>query len=143
MQNVFEYLKKIQDLLEQIENITDNQMTILVGDLQNIEEENRALEFIEEMVSCKDELITELAETEGYFQQAYDKQKEQLIKSNAIKELKVQVQHILHLKEEIARKEQQNMLIMQNHSKKKIDKMTIAPSSNQVVAAYKKQQGKS
>ena len=143
MQNVFEYLKKIQDLLEQIENITDNQMTILVGDLQNIEEENRALEFIEEMVGCKDELITELAEIEGYFQQAYDRQKEQLIKSNAIKELKAQVQHILHLKEEIARKEQQNMLIMQNHSKKKIDKMTIAPSSNQVVAAYKKQQGKS
>ncbi|MBE6024116.1 MAG: hypothetical protein E7231_13110 [Cellulosilyticum sp.] len=143
MHEVFEYLSKIQLLLEQIENITDNQTTILVGDLQTIEEENNALEFIEQMVNCKDELIVELSKVEACFQEEYEKQREQLIKSNKIKDLKTQVERILVLKDEITRKEQQNMVIMQNFSKKKIDRMTISPSSNQVAAAYKKQQLKS
>ena len=113
MQDVFNYLNQIREFLEQIDNITDNQMTILVGDLQNIEEENRALELIEDMVDCKDELISELTQVEEHFQKEYDKHRETLIKTNQMNVLKEQVQHILKLKEEIASKEYKNMLIMQ------------------------------
>ncbi|MBP3889378.1 MAG: hypothetical protein J6F30_17270 [Cellulosilyticum sp.] len=143
MQDVFNYLNQIREFLEQIDNITDNQMTILVGDLQNIEEENSALELIEDMVNCKDELISDLTQVEEYFQREYDKHRETLIKNNKINVLKGQVQHILQLKEEIARKEHKNMLIMQKNSNKRIDRVIISPSSNQVVEAYKKQQRKS
>ncbi len=142
MQNVFNYLNQIQELLIQIDNITDNQMTILVGDLQNLEEENKALELIEDMVSCKDEIISELTKVEEYFQQAYDQNREILIKTKQINVLKKQVQYILELKNEIASKEQKNMMIMQKHSKKRIDRVTISPTSNQVVQAYQKQQRK-
>ena len=142
MQDVFNYLSQIREFLEQINNITDNQMTILVGDLQNIEEENRALELIEDMVACKDELISELTQVEAHFQKEYDKHRDILIKNNQMNVLKEQVQYILKLKEEIANKEYKNMLIMQKNSNKRIDRVTISPSSNQVVAAYKKQQRK-
>lgn len=142
MQEVFHYLSRIQELLEQIVNITDNQMTILVGDMQNLEEENSALELIEDMVNCKEGLIGELTQVEACFQNLYDQYREELIKTNKINVLKGQVEHILQLKEEITRKEHENMLIMQNNSNKKIDKVTISPNSNQVLEAYKKQQRK-
>lgn len=140
MQSVFEYLNRIQDLLEQIDTITQNQMTILIGDKENLEVENMALSLIEEMVECKDKAITELTIAEHAFQNTYDINKEALVESGEIKHVKEQVEKILVLKEEITRREQQNMLILHNQSNKKIEKLKVPPNSNQVAAAYKKQQ---
>lgn len=140
MQSVFKYLNRIQELLEQIDTITQNQMTILIGDKENLELENRALSLVEEMVECKDKIITELTTAEEAFQNVYDINKEALVGSGEIKHVKEQVEKILVMKEEITKREQQNMLILHNQSKKKIEKQKVLPNSNQVAAAYKKQQ---
>ena len=139
MHCVFEHLERIKDLLAQIDTITENQTTILLSNQNDFNEENLALDIMEQMVECKESVINELVEEEAAFQKAYDRYKSQLIQSGEIGKLKKVIASIMKMKEEITRKEQQNMLILQNSSRK-IEKVRVSPSSQQIVAAYKKQQ---
>ena len=142
MKNVFEALRKIQELLNQINNITVNQATILLEHLTYSNEDEQCINMIQEMVNYKDEVITELERVEQQFQQIYAAEKEELINNGQIKNVKKCVEEILNLKEDIVQREKENMRIMLMKSQK-AEKVTKLPISHeQVIAAYKKQQSK-
>lgn len=144
MQSLFDCLNKIQELLQQIHDITENQTTILTSSIQADEEVvDDTLSMIEEMVDYKDELINLLTEAERTFQGIYNDHREEIIQSKQMKLVKSEVEKVLKLKDEITKKEQKNVLLLQGQSRKRIERVKVTPNKNQVVAAYRKQQNKS
>lgn len=144
MQSLFDYLNKIQELLQQIHDITENQTTILTSSVYVDEDvTDGTLSMMEEMIDYKDELINLLTEAEQNFQGVYNAYREEIIQSKQMKLLKSEVEKVLKLKDEITKKEQKNVLLLQNQSRKRVERVEVIPNKNQVVAAYRKQQNKS
>lgn len=138
MNQTMTYLKQIESLLEQIENITQNQTTVLLHQLDEDKEE--ALSYIEEMVNFKDKVIGELTEAEAAFQSGYHSCKEELISSGLIREVKNSVAKILETKERITRQEQNNLHLLNNKVGSKPERVEIRPNAYQVLSAYKQNQ---
>ena len=138
MNTILTYLNQIESLLEQIENMTQNQTTILLHQLGS--EEGKALNVIEEIVGYKDEVIQELTQVEVLFQESYQKHREALIQSTLIKEVKERVARILETKERITRQEQNNLRLLTSKISSRPEKVEIKPSAQCVANAYKKNQ---
>ena len=141
MNTILTYLSRIESLLEQIETMTQNQTTILLHQLDSKEDE--ALNIIEEIVGYKDKAIQELTEVEALFQESYKKNREALLQSAQIKEIKERVAHILEAKERITKHEQNNLRLLTSKIGKRPEKVEIKPNAQCVANAYKKNQGKS
>ena len=142
MQSIFEYLREIKELLEQLNAITQNQTTILLGEQDEIENEDEVLGLLEGMVEYKDEVIKTLTEVEEKFQNAYEQYKQELIAKGFMARVKNEVTYILNLKNEIAEREQSNVSIMQSRMQMKNKQIRVQPTNIQMVEAYKKQQRK-
>ena len=138
MNTILTYLNQIESLLEQIENMTQNQTTILLHQLGS--EEGKALNVVEEIVGYKDEVIQELTQVEVLFQESYQKHREALIQSTLIKEVKERVARILETKERIKRQEQNNLRLLTSKISSRPEKVEIKPSAQCVANAYKKNQ---
>ena len=138
MENLFNELKEIEDILEQISTITANQTTIL---LQTTNEElEEAMNLLETMVDYKEELINKLELVEKRFDRNYKEKREQATSKEYALKFKNYVSKILNKKQEIQDMEQNNVRIMQSKKYKKIEKVEIAKKPNEVAAAYRKQQ---
>lgn len=146
MKELFEYLARIHELLEQIYTITDNQTTILLSPMEGTEEkdENVALDMITQMMDYKEELTKELFEAEDIFQNEYNRCKQLLNNEQEIVvlELKGLVAAVLERKEAIVAREQSNLVLLQARSKKKLEVVHTPQNPKQVSAAYQKQQKK-
>ena len=138
METIHTYLKQIEGLLKQIETMTYNQATILLQQLENKEDE--ALRMIEEIVTYKDEVIQELICIEDLFQESYEKNKEALFKSGAMKEIKQRVAGILDAKERIKKQEQSNLRLLASRGSRRVEKVEIKPNPQRAINAYKKNQ---
>lgn len=140
MDELLNYLHKIQDLLNQISTITDNQTTILLNPIDKTEQETKSLDMLEEMADYKDEYTKELIACEELFQNLYNQEKDTIKDSKDIVKLKEMVTRILEIKQEIVEHEQSNLLLLQSHSKKKAERLHIPQSAKEVAKAYKKHQ---
>ena len=138
MNTILTYLNQIESLLEQIENMTQNQTTILLHQLGS--EEGKALNVIEEIVGYKDEVIQELTQVEVLFQESYQSHREALLQSTLIKEVKERVARILETKERITKQEQNNLRLLTSKISSRPEKVEIKPSAQCVANAYKKNQ---
>ena len=144
MDIIFNTLSDILELLEQIDTITQNQKLVLLEELGQPDssdevDEEACVSFLEGMVECKGELITQLEQKEAIFQEAYTKGKDLLMSSGKMKEVKNQVEIILKKKDLITEHEKENLLLLNTHSKRKEKPMEIHPKMENVVAAYKRQ----
>ena len=75
MDIIFNTLSDILELLEQIDTITQNQKLVLLEELGQPDssdevDEEACVSFLEGMVECKGELITQLEQKEAIFQEA-------------------------------------------------------------------------
>lgn len=138
MENIQAYLKQIAVLLEQIETITYNQTTILANQLEIKEEE--ILRMLEEIVEYKEEVIQELTQVENLFQIAYQQNKEELIQSGEIRQIKEKVASILQAKERIQKQEQRNLRCLAIKTSQRVEKVEIKPNPQSAINAYKKNQ---
>ena len=133
MDELFKQLEQIRQFLEQIQNITENQMTILLSD--SIE----GLDMIEQMAEYKGELTTQLEKVEKEFQALYNEKKEFIhsndqINNSELKQLKDNVKYILQLKDQVILQEQKNYLLL----KEAVDtrnKVKIPKSVDKAVSA--------
>ena len=148
MEELFEYLRQIYELLEQIDMITDNQTTVLLAPMEETieqgddSEEEIALDMIAQMADYKDEITEELVKVEDMFQRQYDNCKQLLENQEEVKKLKRLVAAILERKEAIVEHEQSNLLLLQARSKKQLKRVHISQNPKNVSNAYKKQQEK-
>lgn len=140
MNELFEQLGQINDILDQITNITTNQMTVLLQSISGDVDEG--LNMLEGMVSYKDELISELIAIEALFDKGYKEKRDEVNTSNQVDKLKQYVKMILEKKERIKQLENNNMTIMQSKVREN-KKMQIKKVAQEVAAAYKKQQSQS
>lgn len=143
MTELFNHLTQIEDLLEQIDGITQNQGAVLLVSRKNLDEENNAIDLLEQMVEVKEVLMDELSAIEMRFQELYAKEKEHLKGKETIDALQSRVGAILKKKELIVERERNNLLIMKSQSKSKEAPLEVKPSLATVVSAYKKYQTKS
>lgn len=138
MKELFRQLMEIDCILEQIATITMNQMTVLLQSTQ--EGQDEVLGILEEMVSYKDELITNLVEVEALFDKRYAEQREQVHASKQIGEFKKCVSNILEKKEKIQELERNNVVVLQSKKQEREKGMKVPKGAQEVVKAYKKQQ---
>lgn len=140
MDELFKQLDQIRQFLEQIQNITENQMTILLSD--SIE----GLDMIEQMAEYKGELTAQLEKVEKEFQALYNEKKEFIhsndqINNSELTQLKDNVKYILQLKDQVILQEQKNYLLL----KEAVDtsnKVKIPKSVDKAVSEYNKHKKK-
>lgn len=132
------YLTEIEALLFQIENITQNQNTLLLQSSHTDEEEH--LNCLEQMVEVKDEVMNRLIEVEALFGESYEKHRQELISSPYMKEIKQRVERLLAIKERITQQEQNNVLLVKRRSAWQPEPTSIKPNAAQVTRAYKQSQ---
>ena len=140
MEELFKMLGDIYDLLEQINAITTNQTTVLLQSSTTIEEKNNALDLLEDMVNYKEEFMNQLLSKEECFDNAYSKYKGKITDPTYVKMFKEWVERIMAKKQEIVEAEKNNVVVMQNISKKTIERVAIPKDAKEVTMAYKKQQ---
>lgn len=138
MKELFRQLMEIDSILEQIATITMNQMTVLLH--STWENQDASLNILEEMVSYKDELITNLIEVEALFDKRYAEQRDQVHTSKQIGEFKKCVSNILEKKEKIQELERNNMMMLQTKRQERGKRIEVPKRAQEVVRAYKKQQ---
>lgn len=132
------YLTEIEDLLLQIDNITQNQNALLLQSSHTDEEEH--LNCLEQMVEVKDEVMNRLIEVEALFGESYEKYRQELISSPYMKEIKQRVEGLLAIKERITKQEQSNVLLVKRRSAWQQEPTSIKPNAAQVTRAYKQSQ---
>lgn len=143
METLFNLLSKIEELLNQIDSITQNQTTILIASRTNLQEEDDAIDLMNQMVDYKDEIMNELETVEKCFQETYAKEKRNLTNQAIIDELQSRVGGVLKKKQLIMEHEQNNLVIMQQSIRARQEPLEIKPNAGVVANAYKKHQAKS
>lgn len=133
MEQLFETLGIIKGLLEQVLQITENQMTILL-DRQEV---SAGLDVIEEMATYKSDLTSEVEQVESVFEAQYNAYKGEVAEQGKGKLLKESVDAILKLKESIIQSEQKNVFLMQELLRGCAKQMTLQKNPAEVVNAYK------
>jgi hypothetical protein len=128
-------LQGMIELLEQVLAITHNQMTVLL----ERNDEDECIQMLEQMVSYKENLTTQIEQKEQGFQAQYDSIKEGPLSVEQQKRLKEWVAKVLLLKDQIIEAEQKNFLLLQDASRRCATKIEIPKNPNQVVDAYKQQ----
>lgn len=136
MEEIMLYLARIEEGLQQVEQLTENQGVVL----KSGKEEKETFIYIEQMVQFKEIIIQQLEEAEKGFEKSYKVHKEALLASPLIKEVKERVTKILKMKEEITRREAEHLhLLMQPKKGEEIRKLKgITPQK--VAKAYEKHQ---
>ena len=142
MQELFEQLIQIESILEQIDDITENQTTVLIGSRNTLEEENNAIDIMNQMIDAKEELMNQLTMTETNFQESYAKKRRYLTNKEIVDTLQARVGAILKKKQIIVEREQNNLVIMQSYVKAKEGPLKLTPRAIDVANAYKKHQPK-
>ncbi len=132
MEQLFEKLADIQEILEQILGITQNQMTILL-DTQLVGD---GLEIIEQMATYKETLTGEVVEAENAFQGLYQEYKETVQTVEDKRRLKRYVDDIMKLKERVIEIEQKNMMIMQDLLRRCSERVEIPKTAHEVTKLY-------
>ena len=140
MDELIKMLGYIYDLLEQISSITINQRTVLLQSNQTLDEENSALDMLEGMIACKEEITNELINKEKVFDAAYSKYRGKITDPKYVALFKEHVSRIMAKKKEIVEAEQNNVMIMQALSKKTAKTIEIPKDARLVTEAYKKHQ---
>lgn len=136
-------LIEIYELLEQIYAITVNQGTILLGSTSYLEMEAlEVTELIKEMVDNKDRLIDQITQKEMAFDEAYIPFKGKITQPEDVNAFKEAVNKILLIKEAIVKAEKNNLLVMQNRSGQKPEKVQIKKQPQEIVGLYRQQQSK-
>ena len=137
MDELLNKLKRIIGLLEQINDITTNQTTLIMN--ENAEQSESDLESImEEMSHYKEQLMTQTEQEEDAFEKIYYAYRSQLVDKEEIKILKEKVSQVLEIKKKIIENENMNMLMVQNRNRQK-SKINVIPQNPQRVAElYKK-----
>ncbi len=130
-------LEEIYALLDQMDGITLNQATILLQPRKSNEDNNEAIDLLNQMVEYKDELIASVARKEEEFERAYEPYRGKIKSKSEIEDIKILVDRIMNKKQEIVEKEKNNMLIMKNLGNTKKKAMHISPTADKVVNAYK------
>lgn len=143
MDELFKYLAKIEELLSNIDSITQNQTTVLIGARTSLQEEDEAIELMNQMVDYKEEIMNELAEIEKRFQEIYASQKRNLTNKAIVDELQKRVGGILKRKQLIMECEQNNLILMKQSMHARQEPLEIKPDAGAVAKAYKKHQIKS
>jgi hypothetical protein len=143
MEKLFEYLNHIQRLLDQIFTITDNQTTILLT-LTGVESEaeNEVLDMIAQMADYKEELTKELGIAEEAFQAYYEAHRELVAGEKHVRDMQNLVKGVLDGKQAVIEQEQKNLLLLQAHSKKKLERVQVPQNPGHAASAYRKQQKK-
>ena len=121
------------DLLAQIQAITNNQGTVLLSD----EHAEAYYLVIDEMVTHKDELISEVEKHEAEFNEMYEKYRGKITDKGAVAMFQDRISTILELKSEICEREKSNVLLMENRRKKEEGVQHIPTSREKVADAYK------
>ena len=132
MEALFEALEAIEDLLEQIQTITQNQMTILLDSAYM----GDGLDMIEQMATFKEGLTTQVETTEATFQALYSKHKVDITEAIDKKRLKDSVDHIMRLKAYIIEQEQKNVFILQDLLRRMQEPIELPKNAKQVAKAY-------
>ena len=140
MEELFKILSRIYELLEQISAITTNQTTVLLQSSETIEEANGALDLLEDMVNYKEEIMNQLTSEEERFDSAYSEYRGKITNPAYVQQFKEWVDRIMAKKKEIVEAEKNNVIIMQNVSKKSIERINIPKDAKEVTLAYKRQQ---
>ncbi|PHV71359.1 hypothetical protein CS063_06615 [Sporanaerobium hydrogeniformans] len=143
MEELFQKLKGIIEVLEQIKTLTDNQTTVLLSEITTLEEESNLLDMIEQMAAYKDEMMNALHKEEDEFQKLYAMHKQSLAESNCLADIQKQVGSILQMQQIIVETEQNNLLLMQKRVRMKSEKVALPANHAKVTAAYQRQQKKS
>lgn len=143
MNELFNLLAHIEELLTQIDSITQNQTTVLIGSRTSLQEEDEAIDLMNQMVDYKDEIMSELEQIEKQFQEAYANQRRNLTNKAIVDELQNRVGGILKKKKLIMEHEQNNLIIMKQSIHARQEPLEIKPSAGTVANAYKKYQIKS
>ncbi|MGL4362159.1 MAG: hypothetical protein ACRCSG_02635 [Cellulosilyticaceae bacterium] len=135
MEQLFDILEEINQLLEQIQTITQNQMTILL-EASYIGE---GTGLVEEMADFKENLTTEVEQKEKVFQRLYNEHNTHIINVEDKQLLKTLVDRIMKTKQHIIEGEQKNVMIMQNLLHNKVNCTTTYKTPQHVANAYKAQ----
>ena len=135
MQKLFETIEMIEEKLEQILQITNNQRAIL---LQK-DASSETVGLLEEMAKYKESFTTEIESIETVFQEAYNKQKENIQKEGKAQALRQHVENVLGLKETIIKAESQNVILMKEYMKNHLQPVKFQAAPDEVINQYKVQ----
>ncbi|OON92400.1 MAG: hypothetical protein ATN34_04185 [Epulopiscium sp. Nele67-Bin002] len=127
-------LDKIIELLHQIEGITLNQQQVLCADFI----EQGDLSIVEEMADNKENIMTEVEQTEEAFEVLYNEAKVDINSKSYIAKLQENISEVLRLKDSIIRLEKANMELMTKDLRVKLGKFTIPKPAQEVVNMYKR-----
>lgn len=130
-------LDSIIGLLEQINTITTNQMTVLLSRTLEESDEEEKLGLLEQMVEYKEELILEVEKVEIDFDVSYQEYKGKISNKEYISIFKEKVEYILEVKNRIVENEKSNLMIMQSKARRPKQVMSIPKSSKKVAELYK------
>lgn len=128
-------LDKTIELLEQINNITMNQMTVIISASDNGSEEMNS--FLDEMHKIKDELINEVDRVEISFEEEYKSIRQSLTNKEIVSELKHKIEKVIKLKEAIMENEKNNMNLAKSKLAQKNKPIALPKSPQSVINTYK------
>lgn len=129
-------LDKTIELLEQINNITMNQMTVLLND-SKIDSEEEIDNFLDEMHKIKDELIDKVDQVEISFEEEYKSVRQSLTNKEMVAKLKQKIGKVINLKEAIMENEKTNMNIAKSKLAQKNKPIVLPKSPQNVIDIYK------
>lgn len=135
-------LDKIIELIEQVNGITINQGTIILGDSFSEENQQQLDQVLEEMVKNKEVLIEEIERIEVEFEKEYNLRRANLTNKAYVDQLKQKVAKVLEIKKNILENEKNNMLMMQSKIRQQNKIIEIPKDPKKVIETYKSNSGK-
>lgn len=123
-------------LLEQINNITLNQMTVILNASEDMSEEE-VDHFLDEMYQIKNELMNETESVEISFEEEYKRVRENIKDKELISNLKQKISKVIQLKEQIMENEKTNMNIVKSKVAQKNKPVALPKSPQSVINTYK------
>lgn len=129
----------IIDLLQQVNGITTNQMTVILESLE-ADSVPHIDEVLEEMSKNKEEIIGAVEEKEIEFEKNYNEQKKSLTDKVYVANLQEKVKEIIELKEKILENEKSNMIIFESKMRKQKEVIELPKNPKKVIDTYKKSQ---
>ncbi len=128
------HIKRVIEILSQIEGITLNQQQILATNYL----EDNAFETIEEMSNHKEKLTDDLELEERKFERLYMTTKSTLTDKGYVAKLQHEIARVLKLKDSVILLEQANMELVEKDIKEKIGVMELQTPPQVIVNKYKK-----
>lgn len=134
MSILLQKVEKIEGMLEQVNDLTCNQSTVLVASEEGIDID----EVLDEMSEYKEILIKQVEQLEIDFENTYKQYRENLTNKEEVEKLKTHISKILDIKKMIIENERKNMLLFQSRERQEREKLIISPTPKSVVEIYKR-----